>query len=402
MRYAVGRALIVGALSMLVVGTAAQAQDWPHWRGPNYDGISAETGLETVWESGPPKVWERAIGSAFSAISCVDGKVYTCGTQAKQQVLFCLDADTGEVLWQKAIEKEFRETSGGDGTRATPTVDDGRVYILGALGRLVCFDAKDGNEIWSQQFNGKPQWGYAASVLIEGDLAIATAGGNRGALVALDKETGKTVWECGSGLVGYATPYALTFDGRRYVVGFLGKKVIIADLKTGREVWSMPWETDWDVNASTPIFHDGQLFLSSGYKHGATLLKLARTGEKLTTQTVWENKNIRAKFQTPVLYEGHLYGGDETELFKCIEFATGEPKWRERTGPHGTVVVADGCLFVLTGTGALLIGQASPSGFEPTTKAQILHGKCWTVPTLYRGRIYARNFEKVVCHKLTR
>ncbi len=126
MRHAVGRALIIGALGALVFPTVAEAQDWPHWRGPNYDGISSEAGLETAWESGPPKVWEREIGSAFSAISCVDGKVYTCGTRDKQQVLFCLNADTGEVLWQRSIEKEFPETSGGDGTRATPTLDDGR------------------------------------------------------------------------------------------------------------------------------------------------------------------------------------------------------------------------------------------------------------------------------------
>jgi outer membrane protein assembly factor BamB len=401
MRRAMGQAFIVGALGTLVFGAVAKAQDWPHWRGPNYDGISTETGLETTWESGPPKVWEREIGSAFSAISCVDGKAYTCGTQDKQQVLFCLNADTGEVLWQRPFEKEFHETSGGDGTRATPTVNGGRVYILGALGRLVCFDAKDGNEIWSRQFDGKPQWGYAASVLIEGDLAVATAGGKRGALVALDKKTGETVWECGSGLVGYATPYPFTFDGRRYVVGFLGKKVIIADVKTGGEVWSVPWETDWDVNASTPIFHDGHLFLSSGYKHGAILLKLARAGEKLTTETVWENKNIRAKFQTPVLYEGHLYTSDEVGL-KFVEFATGEQKWSQRGTKHGTVIIADGHLFVLTETGELLIGPASPKGFEPLTKARILSGRCWTVPTLYKGRLYARNFEKVVCHRLTR
>jgi outer membrane protein assembly factor BamB len=401
MRYAVGQALIVGALGALVFTTVAEAQDWPHWRGPNYDGISAETGLETAWESGPPKVWEREIGSAFSAISCVDGRIYTCGTQDKQQVLFCLNADTGEVLWQRPFEEQYRDRQGGDGTRATPSVDDGRVYILGALGRLVCFDAKDGSEIWSRQFSGKPQWGYAASVLIEGDLAVATAGGDRAALIALDKKTGETVWECGSGLVGYAAPYPFTFDGRRYVVGFLGKHIIIADVKTGREVWSMPWETSWDVNASTPIFHEGHLFLSSGYKHGSILLKLARAGEKLTTQTVWENKNIRAKFQTPVLYEGHLYTSDEVG-FKCVAFATGEEKWSRRGTKHGTVVIADGHMFVLTEGGELLTGAAKPDGFEPLTKAGILSGRCWTVPTLYKGRLYARNFEKVVCHKLTR
>lgn len=391
---------IVVTLAILLPTTAVTAQNWPNWRGPNHDGISTETGLQTKWDSTPPIVWRRELGPAFSAITCVDGRAYTCGTRDGQQVLFCLNADTGDVLWQTPFEKEYRDRQGGDGTRGTPTIDEGRVFVQGARGRLVCFDADDGNELWSRQFDTIPQWGYSGSVLIEGDLAIAIAGNADGPVLAFDKKTGKTAWKCGNTPVSYSTPYPITLAGRRYVAGFLEKSIIVVDAKTGREVWSMPWITSWNVNAATPIFHDGQLFFSSGYKHGAIAVKLTPAGDMFTGMTVWDSRAIRAKFQSPVLYQGHLYTSDEIEL-KCVEFATGEAKWSRRGIKFGTVVIADGYLFVLTERGKLLIGKATPAGFEPETDVQILTGRCWTVPTLYKGRLYARNLKQVVCLQLT-
>ncbi len=385
---------------LTVCAMSARAEDWPQWRGPNHDGISAEKGFQTKWEKTPPKLWEREIGSAFSGFACVGGKVYTCGTADKQQVAFCLDADTGNVVWQTPIEAEYRERQGGDGTRATPAVDGGRVYILGALGQLVCLEADSGKVAWSRQFEAPPQWGYAASVLIEGNLAMVTAGGSEGTLLALDKQTGKIAWKCGDGVVGYATPYPFTFDGTRYVVGFMGKETLIAEAATGKQVWSMPWETDWNVNASTPIFTDGRLFISSGYNHGSILLKLAREGEQLKMDTVWQNKNIRAKFQSPVLHEGYLYASDEVGI-NCVELATGEEKWSKREVTNGTVVLADGHLLVLTEKGELLIARATPKEFEPFTNVKLLDGRCWTIPTLYKGRLYVRNLKQAACFDLT-
>jgi outer membrane protein assembly factor BamB len=204
------------------------AADWPNWRGPNHDGISPETGLRVQWDRPLPLVWEREVGSAFSSFACVDGKVYTCGTQGAEQVLFCLDADSGTVVWQQPFEEEYQERQGGDGTRATPAVSEGRVYVLGARGRLVCLDTRTGSEIWSTRFSHMPTWGYSGSVLIEGDLAIVSAGGADGSLAAFNKKTGEPVWKSGDDLVGYATPYPFTFENRRYIAAFLGKCAMIA------------------------------------------------------------------------------------------------------------------------------------------------------------------------------
>ncbi len=394
------RGCFAGVLVAVVVGGAVGADDWPNWRGPNHDGISAEKGLVTEWTDAPPVVWKAEIGSAFSGITCVAGKVYTCGTANDKQVLYCLDAVSGKVIWQTPFEKKYEDGQGGDGTRATPAVSDGLVYVHGALGRLVCFNVSDGREVWSRDFNAKPRWGYSGSVLIEGDLAIVAVGGDDGALVALDKKTGTPKWKCGRGVAGYATPYPFTFEGRRYVAAFLGEAAMIVDVEDEREVWRQLWKTDYDVNAATPIYHDGHLFLSSGYKHGSILLKLRPAPKKLAASEVWQSDSVRAKFQTPVLYEGHLYTSDEQGL-KCVEFMTGKEKWSQRGRKHGTVVIADGHLFVLTEHGKLEIAKATPDGLTPLSNVRVGEGRHWTVPTLYDGRLYVRDLKGVTCFGLS-
>lgn len=143
----------------------------------------------------------------------------------------------------------------------------------------------------------------------------------------------------------------------------------------------------------------GKGAISSGYGHGCILLKLKKQGDGLGAGTVWQSKVLRNKFQSSVLYDGHLYTSDETAL-KCVEFLTGKEKWNKRGVQHATIVVADGHLLILTEQGQLLIAKATPEEFKLTTEANILSGRCWTIPTLYRARLYARNLERLVCFDL--
>jgi outer membrane protein assembly factor BamB len=393
--------LVVGLLAV----AAAAVADWPSFRGPNHDGISDEKGLKTEWTTDLPLVWDRSLGSGFSSFACVGDRVYTAGTAEGKQVIYCLDAPTGKTNWEKPIEDAYPEPQGGDGPRATPTIDEDRLYMLGARGKLLCLATADGAEIWSHSFAHMPQWGYSGSVLIEGDLAISSGGESDGGLIAFDKKTGKVRWTCSEEPAGYATPYPFTFEGKRYVVGFTGESAIIAELETGRLVWRRPWKTDWKVNAAAPIFADGYLFLSSGYSTGSALFKLRAEGDKLAADEVWRKERLFLnKFQSSILYEGHLYGCDQNALI-CADFLTGEEKWREKRGPqggfqNGTMAFADGVIFLLTEQGTLQIGRASPQGWKPQTTAQILSGRCWTLPVLHNGRLYARNLERAVCFNL--
>jgi outer membrane protein assembly factor BamB len=397
--------MVKGTYPLLIALAAAcaplHAEDWPCWRGVKYDGISRETGITLPWKGSPKVLWELPTGAAFSAVTGVGNLVYTCGTEEGKQVLFCVNAGTGRVLWKEAFAPGVSDKQGGDGTRATPTINDGKVYILGGEGTLLCADAKTGAEIWTKKFGGAPRWKYAGSVLIEGNLAIVSPGGEDGGLLALDKDGGEVVWKGGDGGAGYATPYPFTFQGRRYVVAMLAKKTIIVDAKTGREMWSMPWVTSYDVNASTPIFHDGHLFITSGYGHGCILRKLTAEADCLTSTTVWKGKAILNKFHTCILLDGKLYGADERNL-KCVDFLTGEESWKldevagDRTR-HATLLLNQGHFIFLSEKGQLSVAKASPTGFDAVGSTQVLSGRCWTVPTLVNGRLYVRNLEKLVC-----
>ncbi|MFQ5414395.1 MAG: PQQ-binding-like beta-propeller repeat protein [Phycisphaerae bacterium] len=391
-----GTVTLIAWLSCCGVAVA----DWPNFRGPLHDGISRETGIKAVRTEPLSMLWDRNIGSGYSSFACVGDHVYTCGTKDEQQVLFCLHADTGDVIWQRPFERAFND-SNGSGTRATPTVSDGLVYIVGGHGTVLCVDAATGKDVWRTQLNHAPYWGYSGSMLIEGNLAVAAAGRGDGSLVAFHKKTGDVVWKTGDDPPGYATPYPFTFNGRRYIAGFMGDAALIVVADTGREAWRMKWQTDWKVNAASPIYHDGHLLFSSGYGHGCILLKLRTDGDRLAADTVWQGKALRNKFQSPVLYDEYLYASDEKAL-KCVAWRSGDSKWTIPREKHGTVVVADGKLIYLSGQGQLQIGAASPDGFTPTMNADILSGRCWTVPVLHRGRLYARNLDRVVCFDLTR
>lgn len=393
------------ALVALLVLTAfvkpVVAEDWPNFRGPRHDGISSATGLKTTWTEPMRLVWQREVGSGFSGISILGDRAYTCGTRDGSQVAFCLNADTGEPLWRTVIEKAYFEGQGGSGPRATPTVSGGRVYVLGALGRFVCLDAADGRVLWSKEFGGKPTWGFSGSALVEGDQVIVSAGGRHGALVSFDPASGAERWKCGNDPVGYSTPYPFTFEGQRYICVFTAKSALVARAGDGREVLRIPWDTSYDVNAAAPIVHEGHLFLSSGYDTGSALFRLRRNGDRLSAEKVWGiNKVLLAKFQSPVLYDGHLYCSDQRKL-ACVEFLTGAEKWSDRSIRDSTIVLAQGNLFIQKEDGALIIAPARPAAFQPTTRAELLTGRCWTVPTIHNGRLYVRNLDTVKCFSLS-
>ncbi len=373
--------------------------DWPNFRGPNHDGISHETGLKTEWTEPIPSLWSKEIGSSFSSFACVGNRLYTCGTKNEKQTLLCLNTTTGETIWEVGFENAYREPQGGDGTRATPTVDGDRVYVLGAKGRLLCASSKTGSTIWSRQFNNMPMWGYSGSVLIEGNAAIVSAGKGDGALLALDKKTGDLLWKSGDDTVGYATPYPFAFNGKRYIVGFTAEGVMIVEAQTGREVWRVRWKTDWGVNAASPIFHDGYLFVSSGYHTGCGLFKITQDGDKLSGEEVWRNKVLMNKFQSCILRDGKLYASDQKALV-CVDFKTGEEHWRLHRKRHGTLVLASDHLFFLSQQGQLEIAPVTPDGFNPNTTADILTGRCWTVPVIHNGKLYARSLNRIACFDL--
>ncbi|HEV2845018.1 MAG TPA: PQQ-binding-like beta-propeller repeat protein [Thermoanaerobaculia bacterium] len=311
------------------------------------------------------------------------------------------DATTGTQLWKTPLGPKFVSDQ-GNGPRSTPTVDGDMVYTLTATGKLAALNAADGKKVWGRDLRGElgadpPQWGISTSPLVEGNLLLVDAGGSGGkSLVAFDKKTGKTVWATQNEQAGYSAPIAITVGGVRQIIFFTGRAVLSVSPKDGKLFWRVPWQTDYDVNAATPIFvAPDKLYISSGYGTGAALFKLKVAGGKVSADEVWTSRKMKNQFSSSVLHNGHIYGFDNSVL-KAINVATGEEVWKESGFGHGSLILADGHLVVLSERGKLLLVEASPAGYREKGSTQILSGKCWTAPTLANGRLYLRNEEQLL------
>jgi outer membrane protein assembly factor BamB len=397
---------IATSILILTLAAAAGADSWPRWRGPNQDGISTETGLLDAWPpGGPPEVWRAKVGVGFSGVIVADGNVCTQFSDGKDEVLACFDAATGEERWRAAIGKHwqngFRDYHGA---RATPAVDGGRIYAGSAHGSVHGFDLGSGKPLWSRDFVAEmgakpPLHGYALTPLVDGGRVVFNPGGKDGhGLVALDKDTGRTVWASLDDPPAYAAPIAIEVDGQRQIVFFTAKGAVGVAAADGAELWRYPWTTQFDINAATPIYDAPYLFIASEYDHGSALLKLSSKDGAAKAEEVWVSDGMQNKISTSVLVAGHLYGFHRSFL-ACVELATGEEKWRQRDFGTGSVAVADGKLLVLGDKGQLALAEVSPEGYREISRADGIVGgqRTWTVPTVAGGRLYLRDEEKLVC-----
>jgi outer membrane protein assembly factor BamB len=397
MGWLAGALLLGGALGLW----NASGADWPWWRGPERNGISRETGWSARWPAAGPKVlWRASVGVGFSSFAVREGRVFTLGHANNTDTVWCLDAQTGAVRWKFSYPAQLDANFYEGGPSATPTVAGERVYTLSKRGVFLCLEAATGRLVWSNNIMEslkaeKPTWGFAGSVVVDGELCLLNAGSSG---AAFDKETGQLRWFSGTEAAGYSTPVPFDLNGERVMALCLKQDVALIRVRDGHVLWRHPWKTEWDVNAADPILSEGRLFISSGYNHGGALLDIR--GEAPTV--LWENKNMRNHFNPCVLLDGYLYGIDgdanrpDTGL-KCIRLADGSARWGQKTGMGG-LIAAEGKLIVMTEKGELLIAAASPEGFKPLARAQVLGGKCWTAPVLAEGKIFCRNAQgNVVC-----
>jgi outer membrane protein assembly factor BamB len=222
-------------------------------------------------------------------------------------------------------------------------------------------------------------------------------GGKAGSsIVAFEKKTGSEVWRSQNDTAGYSAPVAMTVAGRRQVVFFTGTTLVSLSPEDGALLWKQDWKTSYDVNASTPIFiPPDRVFVSSGYDVGAAVYRVETDGKQVRIEQVWQNREMKNKFSSSVLHEGHLYGFDE-KTFKCIDAATGETKWQSRGLGHGSLIFADGHLFVLGDEGTLALVEATSEAYREKGRVQIFDDKTWTVPTLSGGKLYLRDEKQLV------
>lgn len=399
-------AVAAGAFVLMIAATEmrlASADDWPQWRGPQRDGTSSETGFAKTWPSNGPKVvWRAKSGDGYSAISVSNGRLYTMWGEGNFEYLFCFNAADGKEIWRyKMGTNVFNDQ--GSGPRATPIVDDGMIYAIGARGNLHAVNAGTGAHVWSHDMEKEydariPRWGYSGSPLIEGNRVFVEIGGKRDyAFGAFDKKTGKLLWHSESRDLGYSSPLGITVNGRRQIVFFTANGLVAVAPENGKLLWDFAWTTSYDVNSAMPIFiAPNKLYLSSGYGVGAAVIQIDGSGDRFSVKQMWRSKEMKNRFNSSVMHGDYIYGFDEA-IFKCIDARTGEEKWKARGFSKGQLILADGHLIVLGEQGNLAIVEATPVEYREKASTQILTGKCWTVPSLANGRLYLRNQSEMLC-----
>ena len=396
-------------LRLLIVLCAAgvslrqsHAADWGFFRGPYLNGTSDEVDWSAVFpESGPRVAWEKEVGAGASSVVVSGDRVNTMGSRANKDVVACLSADDGSVLWEFGSDCPFDARMFDGGTASTPTIDGDRVYTLSYLGHMFCLGLADGKEIWKAQANASggspPRWKYAGSPLVDGNIVVYDIGGKDQSTLALDKKTGEKVWSSGADVPGYASPIPYTHNDKRAVLIFKSRAMVSLDASTGKERWRLPWRSAYDVNASCPIVIGDRMLISSGYPGGRAAMFQLTDGDP---RRLWRNDDIKTKMSSLVVRDGHAYGISERGgRLLCISLETGKNVWEQKgLGRYGTLMVAGNKLVILTDDGELVIADASSAGYKEHARGRVLRGTCWVSPVLANGRVYCRNnIGKLVC-----
>jgi outer membrane protein assembly factor BamB len=384
------------------------AEDWPRWRGPRGDGISRESELAIPFPAGgPPQLWSADVGIGYSSPIAQGRRVYLFTLNDRKEVLTAFDAQTGRILWSD--ESAGSMWAGGyPGTRATPVIDGDAIYTYGGAGELMSRDLATGAPRWHLNVlkttgSRNLGWGTASSPLVVGDSVIVQSGKDGAVAVAVRKGDGSVLWQSEArGNGGYAHPILADVGGRPQLVVFAGEAILGMDPATGKTLWSLPWQTSYDVNASTPIYRDGHLFITSEYGHGCAMLKLDGNG----ATKLWEKKDIQSKFPGTVLDGDALYANSAGTI-KCVSWPDGKIHWEAkdtnlRLGAGGSLVRVGDKLLTMSERGKLSISRATPEGIELLTQADVLDGSdVWSTPLLYGGRLYAKGVTEFVCFDLS-
>jgi outer membrane protein assembly factor BamB len=374
---------------------------WPQWRGANRDGISKETGLiKTLPPAGPKILWKSPIGEGYSSVAISGGRIYTMDSKGEDEFIIAFDFATGKELWRTRTDSVFNSDQ-GNGPRSTPTVDGNMVYAVGASGALVAVNAQTGKLVWQhnllKEFDSEiPRWGTSTAPLVEKELLLIDVGGKTGySLMAFNKTNGSVAWKAHTDKQGYSAPIAVTIGGVRQILFFTGTSLVSVS-PTGKVFWKYPWRTDYDANIATPVFiPPDKIFISSSYGTGAAVLKVSGGADTSSFQEVWKNKVMENHFNSSVLYQGNIYGFDNA-ILKCIDASTGAEKWKESGFGKGSLILADGQLIVLGERGQLALVEATPTGYVEKARAQVMEGKTWTMPALSDGKLILRNQKEIM------
>lgn len=401
-RHSARHSLLQGLLvATTLVGAYAHAADWPAFRGPSADGIAPDLGLNKSWDTRPPRtLWTAPLtDGGFSGPCVADGKVFIIDHAGANDVVRALDFTAGTKLWEFAYPDAAKSRYGF--TESTPLYADGRLFTFSKLGKAHCLDASTGKLLWMRdlctEFAGKrPEWDYATSPILAGKQIIFVPGGANAAVVALDPETGKTLWQgAGDSAPGYASPRLVTIEGQQQLIAFLAEGLVGIEPTSGKRLWNFPWTVPNNQNSANPVVWGNRIFITTAWNKGSVMLDM--TGGH--PQVLWQSKEMQARFPSPVLVNGRLYGTRDPGQLVCLDASTGALLWKKPGFEFASTIAADGTIIVLEGkSGNLLLLDASGPEYKELGHLQSLSGpECWASPIIADGKLLVRNKASLAC-----
>jgi hypothetical protein len=399
-------------LAAIALASSATAADWPQFLGPDRSGVYTGPPLAETWDAKGPRVaWRKPVGQGFAGPVVVQDRVVLFHRLANSEVVEALSTRTGERLWDYSYPTSYRDDFGFDeGPRAVPVVVDGVVYTFGAEGQLHAIDLAKGTKLWSEdtmrRFDvPKGFFGAAGSPLVEDGRVIANVGGPRAGIVAFAARTGTVLWTATSDQASYSSGTAATIGGRRYAIFLTRSELVGLEPATGRIQFQRPWRARQaaSVNAATPLVIGNSLFVSAEYGPGAAMLRV----EGNTLTPVWSGDDILSShYATSVYREGYLYGFHGRQefgpSFRAVDVRTGTVKWSQEQFRAGSVTLAGDRLLIIRENGEMILAPATPDGYKPTARAQILPATVRAMPAVADGYVYVRNGDTLVSLDLRR
>lgn len=399
--------------------------DWARWRGQDGAGRwQAPTNLQLDWSTQKPElVWSQPVGASYSGITVVGNQVFTMDRQANGKTpedalagnerVICLDRNTGKQLWQYSYAAHYKGLDYNKGPRVTPTVHQGRVYTLGAVGHLTSLDALTGKKIWQRDLVSEekaklPTWGYSASPLVinDSELIIHAALQPNGCFAAFDCQSGKELWRNGDDPAGYTAPILIRQNGHKQLIGWTPKHVLGMSPVNGEIQWKIPYDVTYGVAIATPIFEQGHV-LVCGYWEGSKLIKLSDNLKQATL--VWEeNEFLRGLMSQPLFRDGFVYLLDKQHGIVCFNLITGKVAWTDKNqltprgrNPQATLVwIGDTDRAIcLNADGELVVTSLTPRGYKEISRHAVVDFT-WAHPAYSGDLIFARDDEKLVCFRI--
>jgi len=401
------RMILCSFLVASSISTFAQAPapSWSQWRGPARDGVASSFTVPTAWPAQLTRRWQVPVGLGHASPVVSGNRVVVHTRQGTRELVSAFDLQSGKPLWQDGVEAPYTMNSAatghGPGPKSTPAIADGRVFTLGISGIFSAHDLATGKLLWRKNAPpAPPEFGTAASPLVDGSTVIAFLGGaGAGALTALDAATGTVKWRWTGDGPGYASPILATLVGTRQVVTQSQSKLVGVDAASGQLLWELAIKTPYEQNSVTPMVM-GDLVLYAGLENPTVALRITKTGAKWTTAAAWRNQEVAMYMSSPAVSGTAIYGLSTKNRgqFFALDAASGKTLWltRGREAENAAIVRAGEFLLMTTTNSELVVARANPARFEEVKRYPVADSAMWAHPAFTERTIIVKDLDKLI------